>query len=227
MAIKIRKQAASAVATPPSTHLQFFVDSDGVPKLKDSSGNVYTVAQTGNVSLDETTTPAPIANKVLVYAKDVGGISQPFALSDDGTEIQLRASNGTFFDGALQSDVLVESQTGTIQINSGIVLPLTPSRAFTLLMEVEFLSNTFTSGFGRQNFFLELGGAPIVPPASIGGSTVSQEGDANVAPLFATLNDILVNGSGELVLEFALGGGVASIHIKFSVGLSVLNSLLP
>jgi len=97
MAIKIRKQAASTVVVPASTHLQFFVDTDGTPKLKDEFDNVYTVSQTGNVSLDETTTPAPIANKVLVYAKDVDGVSQPFALSDDGTEIQLGGGGGGAF----------------------------------------------------------------------------------------------------------------------------------
>ena len=97
MAIKVRKQAAASVPTPLDTHLQFFVDTDGTPKLKDSLGNVYTVAQTGNISLDETTTPAPIANKVLVYAKDVDGVSQPFALSDDRTEIQLGGGGGGAF----------------------------------------------------------------------------------------------------------------------------------
>ena len=98
MAIKIRKQAASAVGIPPSTHLQFFVDSDGTPKLKDSFGTVYAVSQTGNVVLTEITTPAPIANKVLVYAKDVLGVSQPFVMLDDGTEIQLGAGGGAFWD---------------------------------------------------------------------------------------------------------------------------------
>ena len=104
MAIKVRKQAAASVTTPPSTHLQFFVDTDGTPKLKDSLGNTYTVAQTGNVSLDETTTPAPIANKVLVYAKDVLGVSQPFALSDDGTEIQLGGGGGGGFNVVFLND---------------------------------------------------------------------------------------------------------------------------
>jgi len=47
MAIKIRKQAASTVVVPASTHLQFFVDTDGTPKLKDEFDNVYTVSQSG------------------------------------------------------------------------------------------------------------------------------------------------------------------------------------
>jgi len=117
MAIKVRKQAAASVATPPSTHLQFFVDSDGTPKLKDSFGNVYTVAQTGNVELTEIPTPAPIANKVLVYAKDVLGVSQPFVMLDDGTEIQLGAGGGAFWNQPSGKQVV------TISIDNGIPPP--------------------------------------------------------------------------------------------------------
>ena len=47
MAIKIRKQAAASVETPLPTHLQFFIDTDGLLKLKDDLGNVTDAATTG------------------------------------------------------------------------------------------------------------------------------------------------------------------------------------
>ena len=117
MAIKVRKQAAASVATPPSTHLQFFVDSDGTPKLKDSFGTVYAVSQTGNVVLTEITTPAPIPDRVLVYAKDVLGVSQPFVMLDDGTEIQLGVGGGAFWDQPSGKQVV------TISIDNGLPPP--------------------------------------------------------------------------------------------------------
>lgn len=40
MPIKFKKQDASTVKTPDPLYVQFFVDSDGVPKVKDSSGTI-------------------------------------------------------------------------------------------------------------------------------------------------------------------------------------------
>lgn len=40
MSIKLRKESAASVSTPPATHTQFFVDTDGLAKFKNSSGAV-------------------------------------------------------------------------------------------------------------------------------------------------------------------------------------------
>lgn len=40
MSIKLKKQAGTAVPTPTASHVQFFVDTDGLPKLKDSTGAI-------------------------------------------------------------------------------------------------------------------------------------------------------------------------------------------
>ena len=94
MAIKIRKQAAASVEVPPSTHSQFFVDTDGLPKLKDDQGNVTDAAQAGQVTLNEQgSDPAAVANKVKLYSKDVDGVSEFFARDDQGNVIQI-TSNG-------------------------------------------------------------------------------------------------------------------------------------
>ena len=99
MAIKVRKQAAASVETPPNTHLQFFVDTDGLPKLKDDLGNVTDAAQAGQVTLNEQgSDPAAVANKVKLYSKDVDGVAEFFALDDQGNVIQI-TSNGALNAG--------------------------------------------------------------------------------------------------------------------------------
>jgi len=99
MAIKLRKQASGTVAQPPDTHLQFFVSEDGMPKLKDSFGNVTDAAQSGQVTLNEQgSDPTAVANKVKLYSKDVGGIAEFFARDDQGNVIQI-TSNGALNAG--------------------------------------------------------------------------------------------------------------------------------
>jgi hypothetical protein len=79
----------------------FFVDVDGLPKLKDSNNTVTNAAQSGQVTLNEVgSAPSPQPSKVLVYAKSVGGVSQPFFMPPNGIEVtfagpRINWKNGT------------------------------------------------------------------------------------------------------------------------------------
>lgn len=54
----------------------------------------------------ETTTPANVANKAKIYAKDVAGVSKMHALDSDGNEIELGTGGG----GAIQTLTSVSNQ---------------------------------------------------------------------------------------------------------------------
>jgi hypothetical protein len=94
MAIKLKKQAASTVQTPASTHVQLFMDSDGQPKIKDDTATITELSQSNFVTLNEQpSAPPTLANKVRIYSKDVAGISEFFVLDDQGQEVQI-TNNG-------------------------------------------------------------------------------------------------------------------------------------
>ena len=139
MAIKIRKQAAASVEIPPSTHSQFFVDTDGLPKLKDDLGAVTDAAQAGQVTLNEQLSDPPaVADKVKLYSKDVLGISEFFARDDQGNVIQITSGGalnvppagggGAFWDGAQKAVVEYSNPggLGPVSVPTGIIVLPSP-----------------------------------------------------------------------------------------------------
>lgn len=208
MSIKIRKQPDASVATPPSTHLQFFVSDDGSPKLKDEFGNVTDAASSGQVTLNEQgSDPAAVANKVKLYSKDVAGISEFFARDDQGNVIQITsggalnaAGNGTFFDdsqrASLNQTVLTSA---SFSWNTGINLGTLPTNGlFTIHVETQSVNSNGTRDFG----FMRIASAWDTPPglpAPLPNQLVDGWG------LFNVLNQITgvsLNALGELLLDF-------------------------
>jgi hypothetical protein len=93
MSIALKKRPPEVVPTPSSQHVTLFVDMAGNPYLKDSNGVLTPATNLGNpIQLnDQPGAPAPVANAVKVYAKDVFGKAELFALNDSGEEAQLTA----------------------------------------------------------------------------------------------------------------------------------------
>jgi hypothetical protein len=100
MSIKLRKQPATSVRVPTGTHVQFYVDSDGVPKLKDSNGNITSVAATGLVLLDEA-----VATNVLAGFMSAAGFAKLSRLlspliADRTVHVNSVTGNDTTGDGS-------------------------------------------------------------------------------------------------------------------------------
>lgn len=64
MSIKLRKKPAASVATPGAPYVQLFVDDDGLPKIKDSNGDVTQLSEAANSTL-ALNASYPIGNTVL------------------------------------------------------------------------------------------------------------------------------------------------------------------
>jgi len=91
MSIALKKRPGDGVPTPPPSHLTFFVDENGNPSLKDSDGVITPATSAGgpsqyNVLPDA---PDPTAGSAKVYSKNVGGVSELFAINDFGQEVQI------------------------------------------------------------------------------------------------------------------------------------------
>ena len=215
MSIKLKKQASGSIVRPPASHLAFFVDQNGVPSVMDSEGVVSpAVTVDGSpLSLNEQgEAPDPEADKVKLYAKDVAGVSQPFFITDDGTEVQIGAAQPptiqTFYDNSQSAELnQTIAPSGTYSWNTGIVLDFPTNGTF--LMHLETRSIMAESSFrdlAYVRFFFAWATPPTVP-GSISANVFSQQdvpsGEATV--LDFCLDDITVNASNELVIEFISG----------------------
>lgn len=145
MSIKLRRQASGSFPNPAVHHLAFFVDENGIPSLKDSNGVVTpAVSLDGSpISLDiQGSAPAAESNTIKLYAKDVGGVSQPFFRSDDGTEVQIKASSGGAFwdtiNGKAEIEVVDIAGSGSTSQTTGITVSLPASTWVMLPFRVEF-----------------------------------------------------------------------------------------
>lgn len=79
MSIALRKRPAAGVPTPSVMHVTLFVDSDGVPSLKDSDGNIVPIGS-GATSLlftdvQTSTYTAEAGEFVLTDAETIGPFS--------------------------------------------------------------------------------------------------------------------------------------------------------
>ena len=100
MSIKLRKQSATAVTVPDGLYVQLFVDVDGQPKIMDSSGTVIPLAQASTLTLvEQGTAPSGEATKFKLYAQDVGGNVELFAIDSSSNDIQM-TSNGALLAAA-------------------------------------------------------------------------------------------------------------------------------
>lgn len=101
MSIKIRKRDASTIPLPDGVYVNLFVDSDGLPKIKDSDGNVTQLSQSAVLSLvEQGISPSAEANKFKVYGKDVAGNTELFFKDSSGNEIQVTDGGGMAGGGA-------------------------------------------------------------------------------------------------------------------------------
>lgn len=112
MSINFKKKSASLVPTPSDIHVQLFVDSDGLPKIKDNTGTVTSLSQSAVMVLTEQlASPSAESNKFKLYAKDVAGNTELFAIDSDGNEIRVT------FDGNATAGALVGA-TGVVSVSS-------------------------------------------------------------------------------------------------------------
>jgi len=214
MAIKIRKQAAASVEIPPNTHTQFFVDTDGLPKLKDDQGNVTDAAQAGQVTLNEQgSDPVAVANKVKLYSKDVDGVAEFFARDDQGNVIQITSNgalnagggSGTFFDdsqsASLNQTVLTSA---SFSWNTGINVGTLPTNGLLVVhIETQSVSNT-----SRDAGFMRVSSAWNGPPALPTALPNSiPDGWSSYGVLALQLVAIGLNALGELVLDLTENKG--------------------
>lgn len=175
MAIKLKKQAASTVQTPASTHVQFFVDSDGQPKVKDDSDTVVELSQSNFVTLNEQlSAPPTLADKVRLYAKDVAGVSEFFVLDDQGQEVQITNNGAINVGGSTDTtsvnittsvSVGVDTSTYCAAPFTTVTLPDATGVNLGKRLSVTFgnpggrivLTNPFTGGSGTNILVNELG----------------------------------------------------------------------
>jgi hypothetical protein len=115
MAYEFRKQPPDNVPLPRPTHVQFFVDVDGVPKLKLPNGSVVAAVASGNpVPLNELgAAPAPVANVAQLYSKQVLGITEFFVIDDTGQEVQVTNNGGLNLPTSLVFNIDATFQTTT------------------------------------------------------------------------------------------------------------------
>jgi hypothetical protein len=108
MSIKLRKQGSNLVGTPTNTYVQLFVDSDGLPKVKDSNGVVTDLSQSNALVLNEQAgSPAAEVNKFKIYSKDVAGVTELFFLDNGGNEIQVTSGGVLNAGGGLTQDPVI------------------------------------------------------------------------------------------------------------------------
>jgi len=217
MAIKLKRQAAGSVVTPPATHVAFFIDENGIPALMDGDGVVTpAVSADGSpLSLDETTAPAPELNKVKLYAKDVGGVSQPFFISDDGTENQIGAlSWGTFYNDSQSASLDTTLLAGgSYTWETGIRIPVTgalPTNG-ALMLHLESRS-IVEAGFGFDlgyvNIVFSWGTPPTVPGSITAFVSASSDVGTGMTDLLGSLiADISLDAANELVIALNSGKG--------------------
>lgn len=217
MAIKVRKQAAASVETPPDTHVQFFVDTDGLPKLKDSLDVVTDAAQAGQVTLNEQLTDPPaVADKVKLYSKDVGGIAEFFARDDQGNVIQI-TSNGDLSSTIVGSTWVNRSGGGRVKFTTlGLhtIVPAPPAGTVRVIDVAPFRTVAGGVMLGTSNGTSPGPGVNANWTLRVGGITVLESGGAYVLTGAVRLQFPIVLGPGE-ALELnitAFQGGATMIY---------------
>lgn len=119
MTINIRKKPAALVPTPDGMYVQLFVDEDGLPKTKDSDGNVVSLSQSNTMILvEQGVAPSAEANKTKLYGFDVAGITELFVRDSSGNQIQI-TDNGAIAGGGGTSLTPTTIQSGAIIAAAG------------------------------------------------------------------------------------------------------------
>lgn len=203
MAIKVRKQAAASVETPPDTHVQFFVDTDGLPKLKDSLDVVTDAAQAGQVTLSEQLTDPPaVADKVKLYSKDVGGIAEFFARDDQGNVIQITSGGELSVPQPTIEPSAWVTEMGSARINitapgTYTVIPSPPAGKLRMVID------------GPNGGYLSSAPANQAAPC---GLLLWASNGVGMGPVFAGTFDVAVAAQGRVltqigITEFSMSGG--------------------
>jgi hypothetical protein len=183
MPIKIKKQAASTVPAPASSHVQLFIDQDGLPKVKDSTDTVTELSQSNYVTLnDQGSAPLAGLNTSKLYAKSVLGVSEMFVLDDLGHEIQVTSNGsiaatvadaGTYTTATSFSAVVDHSYYAS---NNGVVVSLPDgsllaNRGKRLTITFVGRDNQVVLGTVPNNYLINLSGAPATEIISLPAGT--------------------------------------------------------
>lgn len=125
MPIKFRKQSADSIETPTGSYVQLFVDSDGLPKIKDSSDVVTSLTPTTGLTLQNIgSDPATEPGKLTLYSKNVSGNSELFDRDGNGNVIQL-TSAGILVAGAIRTSTSFVATDSSATPTVGQVLTAT------------------------------------------------------------------------------------------------------
>ena len=211
MAITLRKQAGSELAPPSNPQRAwYYVDENGVPSFKDSTGAVtslLTLDESPLLLKDQSTAPPTVATRSTLYAKDVSGSSEAFVLDGSGAEVQLTnagsiaaPSGGTptaWFPSGQEFTHVIDytGGGGESRVDTGIQIPLVADQ-FTALMfryHVVQSDGTFWLGWREVQFFWQ-GGLPSLPDA-----VASFQWDADASPGYTALYSAIDVGSDGIV----------------------------
>ena len=189
MALELRRQSAQSVPTPDTAHESFFVDEDGQPVLKNSSGVTRpAVSLTGDplVLNEQGSAPGTEALKGKLYSKDVSGGTEFFYLDAAGNEVQITeggallggGGGGTWFEDAVQGpniSVAIPTGGGTTTVSMGVTFPiLGANQATTMRIQIE--GGRATADVGFLDLLLGWGTQPSLPDAAFLGNLLILSG---------------------------------------------------
>jgi hypothetical protein len=209
MSIKLRKKPAALVAIPDGSYVQLFVDEDGLPKLKDSVGDITQLSQSAVVTLvEQGSDPTPTANQLKIYSKDVAGNTEMFVVDSSGNEIQV-TDDGTVAGGGAASAIAT----------SGTPVAITPTPPVTYQSLVAVDATTSVWFYPFAGALLSGGGTNTIDisssPDPVSGQTLVATGSGSATWQTTGLTqDLTVHHSGftavrNTVHYVAIGDAVA------------------
>lgn len=228
MAILLRKKTDAEVSAPSNaSRVTLYVDSDGNPKIKDSTNSVASAMSVtgGPLALDnQGSAPSTESGKSKLYAKDVSSNSEFFVLDGAGNEVQVTSAGALAVAGGDPSTWFTNGQTyehvidytgssGADTTDTGLVIPNTNYQLLTIYLQNNYYGSGGENGVGWTQYHTAWGTAPTPPFAFI---PIGTNSSSNTTVIYTGL---LVNPNGTLEVTINSGSSIVG-----SVLISVYSS---